>query len=495
MNKEQLVEEVEELTAKLNEDLNKTESNRIEGRIRKLTRAIAKIEDKEERKTQIATSVSTILNNDELVWVTSTQCWWIQMPDMRWVPQTDRSLKNTFTPLLDNDCFKNFHLECDAKGVKYKDATSSFTKQPAHVFNMLSDFKWIQMHDDPDDKPHVIFDLLLKSLGGGVQANWEHIEKVIWSKYLHPENYLLPCLTIYGAGGNVGKNLFVEAVLTEIFGRIQVGKPTMEQLTGTFNDIIIGKAILFIDETVEDKVNHEKLKSILHTPTIDINMKYANPFKVDNTALYIIASNNTLGGVRLTGEKTDRRFSTIYANTPLNEHIAEEMDISDTEATTWLITEGQHILRDHDEISKWLRQLYEKYGDVTQVEALHEGDHEHLLDLQKPLWEILCESLFIHDHVDYIKMGTLYELYKHFQKETNPRGGMFNNKTFFAKVDNWFKRSKLPYERRSIRWGGNQVRTYGNMNGITGDDNDRNFIEHIVVNERDAVKVVYEMTE
>jgi len=73
---------------------------------------------------------------------------------------------------------------------------------------------------------------------------------------------------------------------------------------------------------------------------------------------------------------------------------------------------------------------------------------------QKPFVEQIFEAVFHDDRMmlpggtddhGYIKQNLLFEFYIDANKKLNHGNGAMKNRTFYAKLDSWLKREKLPF--------------------------------------------------
>lgn len=324
------------------------------------------------------------------------------------------------------------------RGWLHVDITYSF-RQNIHpdIFNLMDTAGWVQ----PGCGDHNwIFDVLMRSLGSGKAENISHVEHVILHKYLHPECYLLPCLLIHGEGG-VGKNLLVDKVLHTMFDG-QTVSATNENITGQFNSLAKGRTVVMINESVSDKADTSTLKDMLHKERLVINEKGIAQYEIDNTPLYIIASNEHEGGVYLDRNDADRRYSVLRCERgkTLNHWIAEHNGWTLDQARTWMQAEGHHICGDRDEVGKWLNYLIEKYRDYGQPVALHGADYAALMDVQKKMEERLVEAVFLDPDFTHIEKQVLYQGYTALCRVSNTRP--LSDKKFYKRVEDWLANNK-----------------------------------------------------
>ena len=130
-----------------------------------------------------------------------------------WIAIPPANFKRFF-PGWNKDFAETVTHSMESMGRVHKDLTYSYRDLPnGDYFNMVSRKNWLK---PAEGQHHWLFDVLMFTLGGGKDENIEHLERVITYKYMHPEEFRLPCLLIHGEGG-IGKNLLVDKILHLIF--------------------------------------------------------------------------------------------------------------------------------------------------------------------------------------------------------------------------------------------------------------------------------------
>jgi hypothetical protein len=201
---------------------------------------------------------------------------------------------------------KAFLYVMKESGRNFRDVTHSFTEVDGKL-NLLNRDNWIV---PLAGEHHWFFDVLMTSMGGGKPDNVEHIERVLAYKLDHPECIRLPALLLHGEG-NIGKNLLVDSIFREIYAGATMAANSSD-VVGQFNSLVAGKVIVMIDETSPRKMDHDRLKHVLHREIIEINTKMMPQYETNNLALYILSSNRKRGGIYLDRSQADRRYSVIY---------------------------------------------------------------------------------------------------------------------------------------------------------------------------------------
>lgn len=142
----------------------------------------------------------------------------------------------------------------------------------------------------------------------------------------------------------VGKGFLAETLLPGLLGKSSVGTVALGDVVGTFNDALVGKTLVLIDEVYknpESTVN--ALKSIQGNKTITLRRKHIPDTTVDNFLNFIMSSNDLLP---LPLEREDRRFW-VPAFIKHKESKEETMLFINMKLKPWLLEQGgMQIVRD-----------------------------------------------------------------------------------------------------------------------------------------------------
>lgn len=142
----------------------------------------------------------------------------------------------------------------------------------------------------------------------------------------------------------VGKGFLAETLLPGLLGKSSVGTVALGDVVGNFNDALVGKTLILIDEVYknpESTVN--TLKSIQGNKTITLRRKHIPDTTVDNFLNFIMSSNDLLP---LPLEQEDRRFW-VPAFITHKESKKETMLFINTILKPWLLEQGgMQIVRD-----------------------------------------------------------------------------------------------------------------------------------------------------
>jgi len=341
-------------------------------------------EQREERRNEIASSIfDDIFANRDVYYVQALDKIFEynrQWSDAPWTFYDCRAFRNEHSALRDTDGWASLMSWMKGRGRYFQRATYSFSAQPSTVLNFMRTDHWLQPEDG---EPNRWYDTLLLALGGGTQEGKDHIEQLLVWKYRHPNDFLLPCVNWFDEGG-VGKNLFVDGLLGAIFGKEQVCSVGLDHLTGQFNSIIKGKTVVLMNEAATRKVDMEKFKNMVGQPDVMINEKKIPQYRVDNTPLYFIATNDPMS-IPVDGKKSDRRWSLIHLRRSIYAFVAEELNCGEAEAKRLWEDKFADELKEPDNLRVWIAHLLDKWRDIRRPEPLHGADYQHAVALRKEL--------------------------------------------------------------------------------------------------------------
>jgi phage/plasmid-associated DNA primase len=281
----------------------------------------------------------------------------------------------------------------------------------------------------------------MESVSGGNADNALHLKQVIGWKYLHPETWQLPAIAFYGCGG-AGKNLLFEVIAAEIFGSSNACRRSFKQVE-KFSESIVGKTIVFFDER-PGRDDESTMKYFIGQPTLSIEPKGSAVYDVENTALYVIATNGDQGPVRIEKNGTERRWSIIKTRDRLVDVIAKGEGCTEDEANVMIKMADQHVYRNKDEVAYFLHTCIEEAKKLESAPlALHSDDFDELIEIQRDVVDELVEEVFVdYAAFDYISLTTLYNMYLTKTRENNPSANPMSIQTFNAKINNYLDNNK-----------------------------------------------------
>ena len=439
---------------------------------------------KEEAFKEMASSMDEFVKEREIYYITSAGCYTEYFKSTgEWLNYRTDALKERYPELRTGEIKVVFDIAMEKHNRKFDGITVSLNDQPAHILNRMRRDHWLKPVYGEEN--HWLFDVLMHSLGGGKPENIEHIGQVLAWKYIHPEEFKLPALIIYGEGG-VGKNLLVDVILKCVYGP-QAITLTYDMIDGNFNSMLCGKVVVFIDEQAHEKTNMDVMKRMVQNKTLAINEKYGPQMIVDNSALYITGDNGCLSGIKLAHDESDRRWSIIRIEPghTFAYWVSQSLECSIDDAKKF-IKDNEYIFKDKDEVARWLGNMIDTYGNIASYpNALHGDDYNTLGEQQTDIGDDVLDDVFSSTGFDWISRDTLYAIYKykHYQGMTTRAKGITN---FTAHAVNWLKRNKpnkFIYERKNISVGGDKRnRLHGFLpfghNGVGVIDNQQRWLDH-----------------
>jgi hypothetical protein len=188
----------------------------------------------------------------------------------RWIHYKNDKGLYTFFKIVDKEQSSAFKIAMEETGHIKEEAVNTFKPVTDYQLNFCTRQHWL--------KPipgvvHDAFRLGFKALCGENQQAQDSLEHTIAWKYLHPEEYKLPMFAISGEGG-VLKNQILVKTMGVIFGSEQVLSTSCSNVLDGFNGEMLGKAVVFFDESKIDKTDYEKMKALIHNEKMNIEVKF-----------------------------------------------------------------------------------------------------------------------------------------------------------------------------------------------------------------------------
>ena len=391
------------------------EIDTLEAKLDKQRKKASVSEDDAKEAARVAKSSMALFVIENDIYFIATSGLWYWREHGEWHSAKPGAFTEKFRAYLNSaDSYKLFQQELDRTDRKVNAAHYAWKPKKGYL-NLLSMDSFASATDA--NGYHPIFDLLFMSLGGGKQENIEHLERVIMSKWQHPENYLLPCV-VFADGGGTGKSILVTKFLTTLFGQKNVADNlSMEMAFGKFNRSLAGKVIAFINEAPEDREDDKGILRVVHSPIINIEAKGRDPIEAANTSLYFLATNPKGGyAIRLARSDVDRRFSIIHGGKPLKWYVGEYYGLShdndDAAAYDKMVAELQHILTNPTEVGRWVFCKQREHGDIKQVSALHGADYQKQSADTEDMHTRVFDAIFQDDDFSHIRSDVLFKLYE-----------------------------------------------------------------------------------
>jgi len=327
----------------------------------------------------------------------------------------------------DYSSFKQFNRLLVEQGRTFTSIVQSYQEHPGCLNIMNRNF--CEPARDGSTDYHWIFDAVIESISGGApgdQESFEPFQQTIWCKYLHPDSPFLPNLFIKDLDGRAGKGLISNTFLKRLFMGNVADNCNTDHVTGKFNSVIAGKAIIVVNETKRDKVDVERMKAFLGSPRILVEAKYQTPYYADNTGLLMSYTNENTGGITLSGTTSDNRYSmfttknNIYKTCQRYFKQQEGLDLDIEQVKLWIENKdsnsGQNILLDSYQVGKWINAMVHKHGDITTVKPVHGEEYRKMLDRQRGAWTQTVEQVFTDAGFTHIRADLLDNLVRHFNR-------------------------------------------------------------------------------
>ncbi len=351
-------------------------------------------------------------------------------------------------------------------GNDYYGMTGSFNDDKwdsKFVYNKMKIISQFWVQPSEDTIYNADFDFLMYCVGGGKQENIEHLEKWIAYKWMYPErNANIPNIDLGGYPGGNGKGRFVELLKT-IFTHGCVVPAALKELTDGFNASWETAVILYYDEPANNELPEGKLKNATGGEEQRIEKKGVDAYTADRNYNMIFTSNNPNGVIKLAGTGSsgeDRRWSVMTTNKVM----VDEVMIAglDQEQAKVRTNEINNLLKNREEVSKWLGHLINKY-DVQNMQILyplHGEDYNKRFEDQKDTTQLVFDGLM--PTLTHCGVITLEIIVQAVQELTN------NNKMTAQKVNTRFQRyleqSKIKFdylkkERVALHYNSSYVET------------------------------------
>lgn len=353
----------------------------------------------------------------------------------------------------------------EQRGQSFYDVTSSFNVSKwnkTEIYNKMSVIRdhWLKPDFDNADDYDRALDLLIYAVCGGKQENIEHLEQWVAFKYLNPNrNANIPNIDMGGNPGGNGKGRFVELLKT-IFTSTCVVQAHREELE-KFNANWEMAVILYYDEPEEKELAASKLKTATGAEDMRIEKKGIDATMADRNYNFIFLSNNEKGVVRLSGGSDggeDRRYSVITTDIVLYD-LLRDAGYDDGAAREWLDRLAQVLVKDRQQVSRWLAHIIRKYQaqDLRVLPALHGEDYaKRFADQKDSITEAFDRLLPVLEANGCITQTWLHEAVKTITE--NPQ---HKAKNVLAKFEHYLTRHRRACEIRDrasvkVLWQGDE---------------------------------------
>ena len=190
-----------------------------------------------------------------------------------------------------------------------------FDPSPSYVaipgeFNLWKGFEHTGYKQEDNGKSQSFFDFMENVVCNGNEEYYNFLHKLMCKMIQQPESKKGEgiAVALRGAQGT-GKSFFIEH-FGKLFGSAFLKVDDTSRLTRSFNSNLMNKILVFGDEAIwgGNKRDQAVLKSLISSETINIEMKYAEPFVMPNYIRLFSATNDDwLAPV----EKGNRRWFTL----------------------------------------------------------------------------------------------------------------------------------------------------------------------------------------
>jgi hypothetical protein len=417
----------------------------IKGIVRDIKRNQMKIKKAQQTADAEMNVGELITNYNFYIKASGGAAWYYQNPVPNtygvrdWIALRQDTLKAAFPQLdtvirmgdgiEDYNSLKEFNKKLVEQGRRFSRVIQSYNDQP-NTLNLMHKGFCLPAEDAARDY-HWMFDAVFESLSGGAPGSeeFEALQRTIWAKYLHPANTYIPNIVVCDVVGRGGKGLFSNRFLRRLFNGNIADNCNIDHVIGKFNSVVAGKAMIIVNETNRSKVDSERTKAFLGSPSILVEPKGMDVYHADNTALVMFVTNDVNGGVNVGGTKSDNRFSffnvkhniyTVCAEYMKRYEDADYDSLTELDIKKWIegtaFDSGQNILHDDYEVGKWICAMTAKHGEVTHVEPHHTAEYQRIVDTQRGAWTRTVEGVFEDPKFEYIRVQLLVELVQHFNR-------------------------------------------------------------------------------
>ena len=417
----------------------------VKGIVRDIKRNQMKIKKAQQTADAEMNVGELITNYNFYIKASGGAAWYYQNPVpntygvREWMAIRQDTLKSAFPQLdtvirmgdgiEDYNSLKEFNKKLVEQGRRFGRVIQSYTDQP-NTLNLMHKGFCLPAEDGAQDY-HWMFDAVFESLSGGAPGSeeFEALQRTIWAKYLRPANTYIPNIVICDVVGRGGKGLFSNRFLRRLFNGNIADNCNIDHVIGKFNAVVAGKAMIVVNETNRSKVDSERTKAFLGSPSILVEPKGMDVYHADNTALVMFVTNDVNGGVNVGGTKSDNRFSFFNVKQNIYTVCAEYMKryedadydgLTELDIKKWIegsaFDSGQNILHDEYEVGKWICAMTAKHGEVTHVEPHHTAEYQRIVDTQRGAWTRTVEHVFEDPKFRYIRFQLLVDLIRHFNR-------------------------------------------------------------------------------
>jgi hypothetical protein len=279
-----------------------------------------------------------------------------------------------------------------------------------------------------------LIDLLIWSLSGEKEENYDHIMKWLAWSFFHPEdNYLLPALNIFGAEGT-GKGLVSEQLMSTIACNSSIAKINLSN----FNSQVEGSGYCILDEVQSTAKDQATVKQLIGAKLTRLEKKSIDAFMIEASACFFMFTNSSFASAFLgRNPKENRRFSIINCaqkNGGLNGTIADHYEnINTAEEIEEVKKQIVAAINDRFIVASWLYELKEKHLGTNRPQAHHGEDYKVLMDVQSDMVEVVMNAML--ERSSTLPLSVVKEVLSEVIKTTNNKHNA--DKTNNMKIKNY----------------------------------------------------------
>ena len=271
-------------------------------------------------------------------------------------------------------------------GKTYTATVSSFNDRKWSPKKYLNQMKVIESYWVKPVKGEVDqrLDFLIHCVCGGKEENIEHLKKWIVIKHKRPDlSANIPNIDIGGGKGGSGKGALITLLKTIFTTKCVVPADASELIK--FNGGWGMATIAYFDEGDSAAIDANALKRSTGAEERREEKKGVEATVVDSCENKVFTSNNPKGVVPLVGGEggEDRRYSIIYTGTSMIPEAMRLYGFTKEDAELYVHSMWNDVIKNREKISHWLYSLYEEYGDIDSLSALHGEDYHARFDKQK----------------------------------------------------------------------------------------------------------------
>tara|TARA_R110001606_G_scaffold398031_1_gene576106 strand:+ start:690 stop:2906 length:2217 start_codon:yes stop_codon:yes gene_type:complete len=273
--------------------------------------------------------------------------------------------------------------------------------------------KYETVNDDYDGKAVIRFINHMNHLVNYEADGLTYLKKYIADMFQNPT--ILPEVAIlFKSKQGSGKDLFT-SILGNILGNTLIHKDAkMENITGNFNDDLMNKLIIQLNEVCgsDGNFNREILKDLITTEQFNINPKYGKKLKCNNYARIIAASNNK---TPLNIPQDDRRYVVFKCADPKDKSYYDKLGSIKSDKRALNSIYSYFMTMDISKFNIKDRYISQEYKNIQS--ATSNPFHEYLYEICNNKDDLI--NIRTHKGDDIISCNDIYEGYTAYLEHNN----------------------------------------------------------------------------